>query len=102
MGNGNDKLDMACTLTANLLLCNLHTATVADNTLVTDALVFATTAFIVLGGTEDALTEKTVALRLVGTVVDGLGFSDLTVTALEDFLGRSKSDSNLREIILYL
>jgi hypothetical protein len=102
VGHGNNKFDMASTLAAHLLLGNLHTTTVADDALIADALVLAATALVVLGGTEDALAEKTVALGLIGAVVDSLGFSDLTITTLEDFLGRSKSDGNLREIILYL
>ena len=39
MSYGNNELDMTGTLTANLLLSNLNTTTVADDTLVADALV---------------------------------------------------------------
>ena len=87
MSHGNNQLDMAGTLTTNLLFCHLHTATVADDTFITDTLVLAAGTLIVLGGTKDALTEQTIALRLVSTVVDSLGFGDFAVTALEDVFG---------------
>ena len=86
MSYGNDQLDVAGTLTANLLLGNFDAATVADDALITDALVLAAGALIVLRRTEDTLAEQTVALRLVGTVVDGLGFGNLAEAALEDIL----------------
>ena len=102
MGNGNHQFDVAGTLAANLLLSHLDTATVADDTLVADTLVLAAGTLIVLGRTEDALAEQAVTLRLIGAVIDGLRLGDLAVRALEDLLRRSQSDSNLREITLYL
>ena len=87
MRYGHNKFDVTGTLTTHLLLCHLYTATVADDALIADALVLATGALIVLCRTEDALTEQTVTLRLVGTVVDGLGFGNLSEAALEDFFG---------------
>ena len=101
MCNGHNELDVTGTLTTNLLLSHLYTASVADDTLITDALVLSAGTLIVLGRTEDALAEQTVALRLICTVVDGLGFGNLSETALEDLFGRSKSDGNFREITLY-
>ena len=70
---------MSATLTTYFLLSNLHTATLADTTLVADALVLAAVALVVLDRTEDALAEQTVTLRLVSTIVDGLGLEHLTV-----------------------
>ena len=87
MSHGHDKLDVSGTLTANLLLSNLNTAAVADNALVTDTLVLAAGALVVLRRTEDALAEETVALRLVGAIVDGLRFCDLAEAALQNVLG---------------
>ena len=95
------QLDMTATLAAHLLLCYLHTTTVADDALVTDALVLSAGALIVACRTEDALAEETVALRLVGAVVDGLRLCHLAVRVLQNLLGRSKSDGDLREISLY-
>ena len=87
MSHGNHQLDVSGTLTAHLLLGHLNTTAVADDALVTDTLVLAAGTLIVLGRTEDALAEQAVALRLVGTVVDGLGFGHLAETALEDVFG---------------
>jgi hypothetical protein len=61
---------MTASLTANLLFCNLYATTITDNALVTDALVLTAMALVVLGGTEDALAEKAVALGLICTIVD--------------------------------
>lgn len=93
---------MTCTLTTNLLLCYLYTTAVTYNTFIADTLVFATGALVVLGRTEDALAEQTVALGLVRTVVDGLRLGHLATGVLKDLLGRGKTDSNLGEITLYL
>ena len=101
MGDGNHQLNVAGTLTAHLLLGNLNTATVADNTLVTDALILAAGTLIVLCGTKDALTEQTVTLRLVGTIVDGLRLGNLTERTLENLLGRSQSYRYLGKVALY-
>ena len=97
----HNQFDMTTTLSTNLLLCYLNTTTVADNTLITDTLIFSTGTLIVFGRTEDALAEQTVALGLIGAVVDGLWFGHLTITTLKDLFGRSKSDGNFRKITLY-
>lgn len=101
VGHRHNKLDMSCTLTAYFLLSNFNTATVADDTLVPDALVLSAGALIVLCRTEDTLAEQTVALWLVGTVVDGLRFRNLTIGVLKNLLRRCQSDGNLAEITLY-
>ena len=73
MGNRHHELYVTHTLATHFLLGNLHTATVADDALVTDALVLTAMAFIVLHWTEDALAEEAVAFGLVGAIVDGFG-----------------------------
>ena len=101
MCHRHDKLDVSATLTTHFLLGHLNTTTVAHYAFVAYALVLAAGALIVACRTEDALAEQSVALRLVGAVVDGLGLCHLTEGILENFLRRSQPDSNLREIILY-
>ena len=102
MGYGHNKFDVTGTLTTDLLLGYLDTTTVADNALVADALILATGTLVVLGRTEDALAEQTVTLGLVGTIVDGLGLSHLTIRTFENFLWRCQTNGNLGEIRLYL
>ena len=87
MGYGHNELDVTSTLTTYLLLGNLYTTTVADDTLIADALVLTAGALIVLGRTKDTLAEQTVALGLVGAIVDGLRLGDLTERVLKDLLG---------------
>ena len=77
MGYGNNELDMSHTLTAHFLLGYFHTATLAHNTFVTNTFVLTAVALIVLGGTEDALAEQTVAFGLVGAVVDRFRLKNL-------------------------
>ena len=86
MSHRHNELDMSCALSSHLFLSHLDTATVAHDALVSDTLVLTAGALVVLLWTEDALAEQTVALRLVGTIVDGLGFCHLAERALEDFL----------------
>ena len=102
MGHGNHQLDVAGALAAHFLLRNLDATTVADNALVTYALVFAAGTLVILGWAEDALAEQTVALGLVGAVVYGLRLGNLAERALQYLLGRSQSDGYLGEITLYL
>ena len=71
MGNGHYQFDVSAALTTYLLLSNLNTASVADDTLVTDTLVLDAMTFVVLDRTENALAEQTVTLRLIRTIVDG-------------------------------
>ena len=73
---------MSGALTTNLLLRYLNTTTIADDTLITDTLILTAGTLIVLRRTEDALTEQTVTLRLIGTVVDGFRFGNLTEATL--------------------
>lgn len=73
MSYGNHKFYVAHAFATHFLFRNLHTATVADNAFVANTLVFSAMTFKVFYRTEDALTEKSVALRLVGAVVYSFG-----------------------------
>ena len=95
-------MNVSHTLATYLLFRNFNATTVADNTLVTNTLVFTAMALVILRRTEDALAEKTIALGLVGTIVDGFGFQNFTIGIALDFLGRGQTNSNLGEVILYL
>ena len=101
MSYRNNQFDMTGTLTTHLLLGNLNTTTVADNTLITDALVLTAGTLIVLGRTKDALAEQAVTLRLIGAIVDGLRLGDLTIRTLENLFRRSQSDGYLGKVCLY-
>ena len=66
------ELDVAHALAPHLGARDLDAAALADDALVAHALVLAAVALPVLGGTEDALAEQTVALGLERAVVDRL------------------------------
>ena len=69
MSYGHHQFNVSSTFTTNFLLSNLYTTTIA---------ILTTSTLVVFGRTEDALAEQTVALGLVGAVVDGLRLGNLT------------------------
>ena len=87
MGNGGGELDMAHALAAHLGPGYLNAAFFALDALVLNALIPAAVALPVLGGSENALAEETVALGLERSVVDGLGFFDFAVGPFADLFG---------------
>src|SRR4029078_7359072 len=95
------ELDVAHALAADLRASDLDAALVADDALVPDPLVLAAVALPVLGGTEDALVEQAVLLRLERAVVDGLGLRDLALRPLADLIRARERDAAPREIIAY-
>ncbi len=70
---------MTHSLTTYSVLCYFDTALVADHALEPDLLILTAVALPGLCGSEDLLTEETVCLRLLCTVVDRLRLLDLTV-----------------------
>ena len=92
---------MAHALAPDLLFRHLHAAMVADDVLITDALVLTAVTFPVLHGAENPLAEQAVTFRLVGTVVDGFGFQHLAVRTGKDGFRRSQTHCDTCEIAIY-
>src|SRR6059036_917190 len=90
---------MAHSLTAHLLARDLDAAALADDYLVADAHVLAAVALPVLRGTEDALVEEPVLLRLERPVVDGLGLRDLALRPFPDLVRAGERDADRAEVI---
>ena len=88
-------------LTTHRLLGHLDATAVADDALVTDALVLAAVALPVLDRAEDLLAEEAVLLRLEAPVVDRLRLEHLAERPLEDRLGRAQADGD-RAVVLLL
>src|SRR5438309_1256336 len=80
--------------TSNLRLNDLDAALLAHDPAVLHALVLAAVALVVLHWSEDLRAEEPVALRLEGSVVDGLGLLHLAVRPLADLLRRGERDSD--------
>ena len=57
VGNRNHQADVSYALAADLLLGDLHAASVANNTLVANALVLTAGTFKILNRTKNALAE---------------------------------------------
>jgi hypothetical protein len=95
--NRRSQLDVAHALAAHLGQRDFNAALFADDALVLHALVLAAQALVVLDRTEDARAEQAVALRLEGTVVDGLGLLDLAERPRQDLFRRCDADPDLVE-----
>ena len=87
MSYRHNELNMTTALTTNFFLGNFYTTTVTDNTLISDTFVLSTGTLIVLCRTEDALTEETVALRFISTIVDGFRLGNLAIRIFLNLLG---------------
>src|SRR5438067_1872207 len=86
-------------LAAHLGTRDLNAAALADDALIADALVLAAVALPVLRGTEDALTEETVLLRLERPVVNGFRLGDLAGRPTPNLLRGSEPDADRVEIV---
>ena len=93
------QLDVAHAVAADLAARDLHAAALADDALEPDPLVLAAVALPVPRGTEDALAEQAVLLRLQGPVVDGLRLLDLAVGPRPDLIRGGQADPELIEVV---
>ena len=91
------QFDVAHALAANAGERHFDAATVADDALVLDALVFSAGAFPVAGRTEDAFAEQAAFFRLERAVVDRLRILDFALGPGADGVGRSDGDGDLIE-----
>ena len=99
VGHRRGKVHVTHALTAHLGTRDLHAAALADDALVADALVLAAVALPVLRGTEDALAEEPVLLRLQRPVVDRLRLGDLAARPRPDLLRGSEPDLDGVEVV---
>src|SRR6056300_1130164 len=97
MNHWNHQRDVSNTVTTYLLFSHLNTTSVTNNTLVTDTLILTTSTLVILYRTENTLTEETITLWFVRTVVDCFWFQNLSVTTLKDGFWCTQRDSNLAE-----
>ena len=93
------QLDVTHPLAADLRPGDLHPALVADDALVADPLVLPAVALPVLRGTEDALVEEAVLLRLEGPVVDRLRLCDLPGRPVADLVRARERDADRVEVV---
>ena len=97
--DGRGEADVAHPLAPHLGARHLDAALVADDALVTGALVLTAVALEVLGRAEDLLAEEPVLLRLQRAVVDRLGLRDLAVRPGLDLGGRGEREPDRVEVI---
>ncbi len=99
VAHGARELDVSHPLAPDLRAGHLDAALVADDPLVPDPLVLAAVAFPVLGGTEDALVEEAVLLRLERAVVDRLRLGHLSLGPLPDLVRAGERDADRAEVV---
>ena len=92
MSHRHNQLDMSHTFTAHFLFSNFHTTTVADDTFITDTLVFTAMTFIILDRTKNALAEQAITFGFVRTVINGFRLQNFTTRILKDFFRRSQTN----------
>ena len=81
---------------------DFNAALLADDAAILEALVLAANALVVLRRAEDLGAEKTVAFRLLGTVVDRFRLLDFTVRPRMDLLGTRKTNADRIEMLVLL
>src|SRR5205085_6846243 len=79
VGDRYRQLDVAHPLAADTRQSHFHAATVADDALVLDPLVFSARAFPIPGRPENSLAKQTALLGLEGPVVDRLRILDFAL-----------------------
>src|ERR1700722_13172832 len=93
------ELDVTHALTTHLRLGDFDAALFADHAAVLEALVLTAQALVILHRPEDLRAEESVALRLEGTVVDGLRLLDFAIRPGTDHLRRGESDLDRVEML---
>ena len=96
------EVDVTHAFAANLGAGDFNAALFADHAAILEALVLAAKALIILHRAKDLGTEKTVAFRLLGTIVNRLRLLDFTVGPGVDLFGTGKSDADRVEMIFRL
>jgi len=94
------QVDVAHAVAPHLGLRHFDAALLADHTAVLQALVLAAQALVVLDRAEDLGAEQTIAFRLEGAVVDGLGLLHLAERPAADLLRRSQTDLDGIEMLI--
>ena len=95
MRNRHRQFDVAHALAANPRQRHFHAATIADDALVLDPLVFSARAFPIARRAENSFAEKAALFRLEGTVIDCLRIFDLALAPRPHRVTRRDTDRDL-------
>ena len=93
------EVDVTHALASHAAVRDLDAAAVANDALVLGALVLAAGALEVALWSKDPLTEQTVALGTVGSVVDGLWLLDFAKAPAADVVGTRKGDLHGADVV---
>ena len=90
--HGDRELDVAHALAAHLCAGDLDAALIADDALISAALIASAVAFPVLRRSEDPFAEQTVLFGFQCAIVDRFGLLDLAVRPFKDLFRGSQTD----------
>jgi hypothetical protein len=90
MGTRGLEFDVPHSFPSHYTAGDLHSAFIADYSLVSDLFVLSAITFPIFGGTEDLFAEKAVLFRFLSSVVDGLRPQYLSVRPRKDILRRGQ------------
>ncbi len=96
------QLNVTHALTTHLGQRDFNAALLADDTAMLQTLVLAAQTLVVLDRAKDLCTEQTVALRLEGSIVDGLRLFDFSERPGADFFRRGQADADRIEMLFFL
>ena len=100
MGYRYDQLNMTSTFATDFFLGNFYTTTIADDSLITDALILTASALIILCRTKDSLAEKAITVWVIGAIIDCLRIGHLARRINKNLIGRSESNCEFVKIAL--
>ena len=95
--NRDGKLDVAHALAADARERDFNAATIADDALVFDPLVFSAGAFPIAGRTEDSFAEKAALLRFKRSIIDRLRIFDFAFAPRPHRVARGHANCDLVE-----
>ncbi len=95
--NRHRQLDVAHAFATHARQRHLHAATIADDTLVLDPLVFSARALPIASRSENALAKQTAFFRLESPVIDRLRVFDFALAPRPHRVGRRNADRHLIE-----
>jgi hypothetical protein len=94
----NSQADVAHAFAADNAAGNDFTVFIDGSFTASNALVFGVVRVNVLDWSENALTEQTIAFRLLSSVVNGFRLGNFAVAPVEDILRAGYAEANCRKV----
>ena len=102
MGDRACELDVAHAFAADLGQRHFNATLLTDHSAMLEALVLTAQTLVILDRTKNLGAEKTISLRLEGSVVDGLGLFNFAKRPRPNHLRRRQTDTDRVEVFVFL